>query len=95
MLLSARRNPVDFGILIATSRNPGASQEHDVGPQCFMDEDLDAPRCGVHAAPLVRHQSLDYEETSRLGDFEFFVCPVSGKVVGDTAINSPNTAGAI
>jgi len=52
-----------------------------MGPQCFMKKDSKPPVCGVHEAPLVQHHSSDEPDTSFFGDFDFFVCPVSGKVV--------------
>jgi hypothetical protein len=41
--------------------------------------------CGVHNVPLMEHQSSEVPVLSKLGDFAFFVCPVSGYVVRDSA----------
>lgn len=45
-----------------------------------------APVCRVHNERLEEHQSSEALSTSKLGDFAFLVCPVSGAVVDDNAI---------
>ena len=56
-----------------------------MGPQCFRKESSKAPVCGVHNVALVlRHSSSD-TEASFFGDFDFFICPVSGKVVSEVS----------
>jgi hypothetical protein len=52
---------------------------------CFKKEDSDPPACGVRNVPLIRHQSYENSALSKFGDFAFFVCPVSGHVVRDSA----------
>jgi hypothetical protein len=52
--------------------------------QCFTKKGSNPPVCGVHNVPLVEHLSTDDSITSGLGDFVFFVCPISGQVVGDS-----------
>jgi hypothetical protein len=53
--------------------------------QCFKKKDSNPPVCGAHNVPLVQHQSSDVLATSRLGEFTFLVCPVSGAVLDDEA----------
>jgi len=52
---------------------------------CFKKKDSNPPVCGVHNVPLEEHQSSEALITSKLGDFTFLVCPVSGAVVNDSA----------
>ena len=42
------------------------------------------PVCGIHNGPLIEHQSSENSLDSMLGDFAYFVCPVSGDVVRDS-----------
>jgi len=51
---------------------------------CFKKKGSDPPVCGVHNVPLILRQSLEDSVLSKLGDFAFFVCPVSGYVVRDS-----------
>jgi hypothetical protein len=55
---------------------------------CFTKKDSKKTVCGVHKVPLVKHQTSDHSDTSGLGTFTFFVCPVSGAVVRDTPTRS-------
>ena len=55
---------------------------------CFTKKDSEPPACGVHSVPLVKRQTSDHSDTSGLGSFTFFVCPVSGAVVRDTPAHS-------
>jgi hypothetical protein len=52
---------------------------------CFIKKGSKESICGVHDVPLVSHESSEYLISSRLGDFTFLVCPVSGKVLDDEA----------
>jgi len=52
---------------------------------CFKKKDSDPPVCGIHNVPLIEHQTSEDSVLSRFGDFAFFVCPVSGYVVPDSA----------
>lgn len=52
---------------------------------CFVKQGADPPLCGVHNVALVEHQSLEFHFASKLGEFTFLVCPVSGLVVNDPA----------
>ena len=54
-----------------------------MGPQCFRKKDSKPPVCGVHDVPLVQRSSSDDPQTLFLGNFNFLVCPVSGRVVSD------------
>jgi hypothetical protein len=54
---------------------------------CFVKNGQDAPICGVHNVPLVQHDSSEFPIASKFGDFVFFVCPVSGLVLNDSATN--------
>jgi hypothetical protein len=56
--------------------------------QRFKKKGSNPPVCSVHDVPLVEHRSSDDSATSGLGDFVFFVCPVSGQVIDDAAKNS-------
>jgi hypothetical protein len=51
---------------------------------CFKIKDSNPPVCGVHNVPLMQRQSSEDSVLSKLGDFAFFVCPVSGYVVRDS-----------
>jgi len=55
---------------------------------CFVKKDTNPPICCVHNVPLVQRHSSDNLPTSGFGSFTFFVCPVSGEVVRDTATHS-------
>jgi hypothetical protein len=48
---------------------------------CYNKKGSNPPVCGAHGVKLERHQSSEQLITSELGDFEYFVCPVSGQVV--------------
>jgi hypothetical protein len=51
---------------------------------CFKKKVSNGLVCGVHNVPLTQQKSSDFLETSGLGSFTFFICPVSGDVVRDT-----------
>jgi hypothetical protein len=55
---------------------------------CFIKKKSAPPECGVHNVPLVPHQSTDYLGSAKFGDFNFLVCPKSGKVINDPAAQS-------
>jgi hypothetical protein len=57
-----------------------------MGPQCFRRKDSERSICGVHDVPLVQRHSHDDPKMTFLGDFEFFVCPASDKVVSDECL---------
>jgi hypothetical protein len=50
-------------------------------PRCFRKKDTNPPLCGVHNVQLGQHRSSEHSAATKLGDFEFLVCPVSGQVV--------------
>jgi len=52
---------------------------------CFKMKNSNPPVCGVHNVPLIEHQTSGNPLVSMLGDFAYFVCPVSGYVVRDSA----------
>ena len=56
-------------------------QDGPMTSRCFRKKGSDPPVCGVHGVPLVQRQSSEYSVSSRVGDFVFLVCPVSGQVV--------------
>jgi hypothetical protein len=53
--------------------------------QCFTKKGSSPPVCGVHDVPLVEHQTSREAITGGVGNFTFFVCPVTGQVVSDPA----------
>jgi hypothetical protein len=55
----------------------------EMGSQCFRKKDSSPPICGVHGVALVLHRSSDDLKVSFFGDFRYFQCPVSNKVVAD------------
>jgi hypothetical protein len=57
------------------------------GP-CFRKMDSSPPVCGVHNVMLIQHHSSEDAVLSKFGDFIFYVCPVSGYVVGDSGAQS-------
>ena len=56
-----------------------------MGSPCFVKENSNPPRCGVHDVPLVRHQSSEDSRIAYFGTFTFYVCPISHDVVSDPA----------
>jgi hypothetical protein len=56
---------------------------------CFKINDSNPPVCGVHHVALIQRQSSEDSVLSKFGDFAFFVCPVSGYVVRDSAPQKP------
>jgi hypothetical protein len=54
-----------------------------MGLACFVKEHSNPPRCGVHNGPLVQHHSSEDPRTKFIGNFTFYACPVSNKVVSD------------
>ena len=52
---------------------------------CFNLKNSNPPACGVHNVPLIEQQSSENPKVSMFGDFTFFVCPVRGYVVNNSA----------
>jgi hypothetical protein len=50
---------------------------------CFIKKGSNPPVCGVHNVRLIEHLSVENRVLSKLGDFVFLVCPISGAVVDD------------
>jgi hypothetical protein len=59
-----------------------------MGHLCFVKENSNPPRCGVHNLPLVQHHSSEDSRIVFFGDFTFYVCPVSNEVVSDPPISA-------
>ena len=56
--------------------------------QCFIKSGSKPSVCGVHNVPLVERRTIKEEITGWVGNFTYFVCPVSGQVPQDTATQS-------
>jgi hypothetical protein len=52
---------------------------------CFKKKDSGTPVCGVHNVPLIQHQTSGDSVISKVGEFAYLACPVSGYVVRDSA----------
>jgi hypothetical protein len=48
--------------------------------QCFISDGSNPPMCGVHHVRLVMTRTSE-AGVAGIGDFSFYVCPVSGKAV--------------
>jgi hypothetical protein len=53
--------------------------------QCFVKSGSAPPVCGVHNERLLERNTRSEPVIDGVGDFSFFVCPVSGQVVNGTA----------
>jgi hypothetical protein len=51
---------------------------------CFKKRNSDPPLCGGPWCAARKHQSSEDSALSKLEDFAFLVCPVSGHVVRDS-----------
>jgi hypothetical protein len=49
--------------------------------RCFLVEGSDPPVCAVHHERLKQHSTSENLAISKLGEFTFFTCPISGQVV--------------
>ena len=56
--------------------------------RCFKLKNSSPPICGVHKIRLVRKQLPSKFVNEGYKDFEFFVCPISDKVLNDEAKHS-------
>jgi hypothetical protein len=57
--------------------------------KCFIKKGSNPTVCGVHKVRLIERQSVENRVLSRLGDFVFFVCPMSGEVLNDPPTGAP------
>jgi hypothetical protein len=57
--------------------------------QCFINEALPQPTCGIHKVRLVQEQ-FDVREPfeGRVGTITAYVCPISRRVVSDPQLPS-------
>jgi hypothetical protein len=51
--------------------------------QCFVKPGSAPPVCGVHNVPLEEFQPYHDPIVGSIGDFPYFVCPVSHEVPND------------
>ena len=56
--------------------------------RCFKLKNSNPPICGVHKIRLVKKQFPNFLVNEGYKGFEFFVCPISNKVLNDEAKHS-------
>jgi hypothetical protein len=49
--------------------------------RCFLRDGSDPPVCAIHNARLQLHSTSEDLDISKLGEFTFLTCPISGQVI--------------